>query len=229
MRARRQLRRSGSGRRRSPRARDRAGAAPRRYRPAMDAAPAHDLQGRGAPRLLRHFAALERLTSAERGPSGRARLERELGRDLAAFLVGALAARGAAGERRSVRASALAPELVFAAEADEEEDEHARDDPEEEGAPAPDADRQQADPDVEAEDHAPEQGLEPGAERGRSGRELHRRESNARASASRCWTKKIRRAGFAFVHPSDQLSASAYGRPVGLRPTRAPCSAQAAI
>jgi hypothetical protein len=56
----------------------------------MDAAPAHDLQGRGTPRLLRHFAALERLTSAD-GPSGRARLERELGCDLAEFLVGALA------------------------------------------------------------------------------------------------------------------------------------------
>jgi hypothetical protein len=55
----------------------------------MDAAPAHDLNGRGAPRLLRHFAALERLTSAE-GPSGRTRLESELGCDLAAFLVGAL-------------------------------------------------------------------------------------------------------------------------------------------
>jgi hypothetical protein len=56
----------------------------------MDAAPAHDLQGRGTPRLLRHFAALERLTSAD-GPSGRARLERELGCDLAELLVGALA------------------------------------------------------------------------------------------------------------------------------------------
>ena len=55
----------------------------------MDAAPAHDLHGRGAPRLLRHFAALELLTSVE-GPSGRARLERELGCDLADLLVGAL-------------------------------------------------------------------------------------------------------------------------------------------
>jgi len=57
----------------------------------MDAAPAHDLSGRGAPRLLRHFAALELLTRAE-GPSGRTRLEHELGCDLAALLVvGALA------------------------------------------------------------------------------------------------------------------------------------------
>lgn len=56
----------------------------------MDAAPAHDLQGRGAPRLLRHFAVLERLTASE-GPSGQARLESELGCDLAEFLVGALA------------------------------------------------------------------------------------------------------------------------------------------
>src|SRR5204863_437793 len=36
---------------------------------------------------------------------------------------------------------------------------------------------------------------------------------------------KTRRAGFAFVHPSDRPSASAYCRPGGLRPTRAPCSA----
>ncbi|MGH7359251.1 MAG: hypothetical protein ACREJR_10600 [Candidatus Rokuibacteriota bacterium] len=55
----------------------------------MDAAPGHDLHGRGAPRLLRQFAALERLTSAV-GPSGRARLEHELGCDLAELLVGAL-------------------------------------------------------------------------------------------------------------------------------------------
>ena len=57
---------------------------------AIDAAPAHDLDGRGAPRLLRHFDALERLTRAE-GPSGRARLETEVGCDLAELLVGALA------------------------------------------------------------------------------------------------------------------------------------------
>jgi hypothetical protein len=56
----------------------------------MDAAPAHDLQGRGALRLLRHFAVLEHLTSPD-GPSGRARLESELGCDLAELLVGALA------------------------------------------------------------------------------------------------------------------------------------------
>ena len=55
----------------------------------MDTAPAHDLHGRGAPRLLRHFAALELLTSAD-GPSGRTRLERELGCDLTDLLVGAL-------------------------------------------------------------------------------------------------------------------------------------------
>jgi hypothetical protein len=56
----------------------------------MDAAPAHDLHGRGATRLLRQFAALELLTSVD-GPRGRARLERELGSDLADLLVGALA------------------------------------------------------------------------------------------------------------------------------------------
>jgi hypothetical protein len=66
----------------------------------MDAAPAHDFQGRGAPRLLRHFEALERLTSACEGPSGRARLERELGRDLTAFLVNALSGGRASAERR---------------------------------------------------------------------------------------------------------------------------------
>lgn len=56
----------------------------------MDAAPAQDLHGRGAPRLLRHFAALELLTQ-DAGPSGRARLERELGGDLAELLLDALA------------------------------------------------------------------------------------------------------------------------------------------
>ncbi len=56
----------------------------------MDAAPAQDHDGRGTPRLLRHFAALEHLTSSD-GPSGRARLESELGCDLAELLVGALA------------------------------------------------------------------------------------------------------------------------------------------
>jgi hypothetical protein len=64
----------------------------------MDAAPAQALQGRGAPRLLCHFAALERLTSAG-GPSGRARLERELGCDLADLLIGALARPRAVNER----------------------------------------------------------------------------------------------------------------------------------
>jgi hypothetical protein len=56
----------------------------------MDAAPAQDLHGRGAPRLLRHFAALELLTQ-DAGPSGRLRLERELGGDLADLLLEALA------------------------------------------------------------------------------------------------------------------------------------------
>lgn len=62
----------------------------------MDAAPGNNFNGRGAPRLLRDFALLERLTGVE-GPSGRLRLERELGCDLADFLVGALS-RSRAGE-----------------------------------------------------------------------------------------------------------------------------------
>jgi hypothetical protein len=57
----------------------------------MDAAPAQDLHGRGVPRLLLHFDALERLTGDTDGPTGRVRLERELGCDLAALLVCALA------------------------------------------------------------------------------------------------------------------------------------------
>jgi hypothetical protein len=61
----------------------------------MEAAPAHDLPGRGAPRLLRHVAALECLKPAE-GPSGRARLETEVGWDLAQLLIGALAHPGRA-------------------------------------------------------------------------------------------------------------------------------------
>jgi hypothetical protein len=61
---------------------------------AMDAAPAHDLHGRGAPRLLRHFAALDLLTQDGDGPSVRARLEHELGGDLADLLLDALARPG---------------------------------------------------------------------------------------------------------------------------------------
>jgi hypothetical protein len=56
----------------------------------VDAASIQHLNGRGAPRLLEHCAALERVTSAER-PSARARLELELGGALAELLVGALA------------------------------------------------------------------------------------------------------------------------------------------
>ena len=60
----------------------------------MDDPPIHRLQGRGAPRLLADFAALERITEGE-GPSGRHRLELEVGCDLADFLVSALVARSA--------------------------------------------------------------------------------------------------------------------------------------
>ena len=60
----------------------------------MDAAPAHDLHGRGAPRLLRHFAALDLLTRDGDGPCVRARLERELGCDLTGLLLDALAGPG---------------------------------------------------------------------------------------------------------------------------------------
>jgi hypothetical protein len=72
----------------------------------MDAAPAHDLRGRGAPRLLCHFAALERLTSAD-GPSGRTRLEGELGCDLTDLLIGALARPRAVNERSLPLCAAL--------------------------------------------------------------------------------------------------------------------------
>jgi hypothetical protein len=51
------------------------------------------LNGRGAPRLLEHCAVLDRVTGGE-GPSARARLELELGDDLATFLIGALASPG---------------------------------------------------------------------------------------------------------------------------------------
>jgi hypothetical protein len=59
----------------------------------VDAASIQHLSHRGAPRLLEHCAALERVTSGE-GPSARARLELELGDDLAELLVGALAGSG---------------------------------------------------------------------------------------------------------------------------------------
>ncbi|HXV57665.1 MAG TPA: hypothetical protein VD704_07345 [Gaiellaceae bacterium] len=66
----------------------------------MDAAPAHELPGRGAPRLLEDFAVFERLTAAE-GPSGRLRLEHEVGWELAQLLVSGLS-----------RARAVKPEPV---------------------------------------------------------------------------------------------------------------------
>ena len=69
----------------------------------------------------------------------------------------------------------MAPKLVFAAQADEEEDEHGGDQAEEERAPAARADREQPDPDVGAEEDAPGEGLESRAEGWRPGRELHRR------------------------------------------------------
>ncbi len=56
----------------------------------MDAPPSHRLPGRGVPRLLADFAALERITEGD-GPSGRHRLELEVGCELADFLVSALA------------------------------------------------------------------------------------------------------------------------------------------
>lgn len=59
----------------------------------MDAASGQQFVGRGAPRLLEHFAALERVTGREE-PSARSRLELELGGELADLLVGALARIG---------------------------------------------------------------------------------------------------------------------------------------
>ena len=65
----------------------------------MDTAPAHDLDGRGAPRLLRHVAALDLLTRDGEGPCVRARLERELGGDLTGLLLDALAGPGSRRDR----------------------------------------------------------------------------------------------------------------------------------
>src|SRR5476649_1554066 len=45
-----------------------------------------------------------------------------------------------------------------------------------------------------------------------------------RAGLPAFWTKKIHRAGCAFVHLPREPSASAYGPRERLRPTRAPCS-----
>ena len=64
----------------------------------MDAASSQQLRRRGAPRLLDDCAALARLAAGE-GPSARARLESELGLELAALLLGALAS---AADRRPV-------------------------------------------------------------------------------------------------------------------------------
>jgi hypothetical protein len=56
------------------------------------AAPGHTGDARGAPRLLEHFAAVERLVQAE-GGTARARLEDELGGHLAGLLCRALVQR----------------------------------------------------------------------------------------------------------------------------------------
>ena len=56
----------------------------------MDPAPAQKLQGRGVPpRLLAHVASLDRLARAD-VPSGRTRLEHQVGRTLAGLLVESL-------------------------------------------------------------------------------------------------------------------------------------------
>ncbi|HEX2045235.1 MAG TPA: hypothetical protein VHF23_06380 [Gaiellaceae bacterium] len=56
----------------------------------MDAASSQPFGARGAPRLLHVCAALERASAGER-PSARARLESEVGSELAELLLGALA------------------------------------------------------------------------------------------------------------------------------------------
>jgi hypothetical protein len=56
----------------------------------MDAASSQQHAGRGAPRLLRHCAALDRVTARDEA-SARSRLESELGSELVEFLLGALA------------------------------------------------------------------------------------------------------------------------------------------
>ena len=65
------------------------------------AAPGHAGAARGAPRLLEHCAAVERLVQADTG-SARARLEDELGGHLAGLLCRALV------QRRPSRAVLLA-------------------------------------------------------------------------------------------------------------------------
>lgn len=59
----------------------------------VDAASGQQVQGRGAPRLLAHFAVLDRVTSGDR-LSARARLELDLGGELTDLLVGALVRPG---------------------------------------------------------------------------------------------------------------------------------------
>lgn len=65
------------------------------------AAPGHSGSTRGAPRLLEHCAALERLTDSDLGDA-RARLELEVGGHLAELLCRALV------QRRPSRAALLA-------------------------------------------------------------------------------------------------------------------------
>ena len=121
--------------------------------------------------------------------------------------------RGAVAAPRTRRSSRprvlIAPELVFAAEANEEEDEHGGDQAEEERASAAGADREQPDPDVSAEEDPQASAWNPGLKAGGRGGNSIAAESN-RLGSRVSGTKKTRRAGFAFVHHSDRLSASAY-------------------
>lgn len=115
---------------------------------------------------------------------------------------------------------ALAAERVGPEKSHVKEDQRPSDEGEQERSSARDADGEQAEPDVCAKAEAPDEGREARAEGWKARREGHA------TNLSR--TKKIRRAGGAFVRFAGRLSPCGYNRPVKLQPTRAPCSAQLA-
>ena len=124
------------------------------------------------------------------------------------------------GRRQYSAFSLLAAERVGPEEAHVEEDQRPSDEGEQERRAAGDADGEEAEPDVCAKAEAPDERREAGAEGWKARREGHA------TNLSR--TKKIRRAGGAFVRFTDRLFPCGYNCPVKLQPTRAPCSAQLA-
>jgi hypothetical protein len=135
----------------------------------------------------------------------------------------------AAAARRAGPGSG-APRIVLAVGSDVEEDPEAGNEGDHERTRARPADPEAQEHDVGAEPERPEERARVvraggGAGHGRDSRQWGRVD---RARPMPLGPKKIHRAGCAFVPRTRWLSASAYSPQAQLRPTRAPCSVQAA-